>query len=77
MTQNTLFSSVPDGRSYRFKLTSTIGTNMAVNIADVVITSRENGALVENYVERILRLKKIDLEAGEVNDDADHTVFEC
>ena len=43
-------------QSYRSELTSTIGT---------ITASRENGVSVANYVERILRLKRRDLEAAE------------
>ena len=38
------------------------------NIIGVMIASRENWASVANYVERILRLKKRDLEAAEYVD---------
>ena len=44
---------------------STIGTTTAVNIVGVMIAIRENWASEANYVERILRLKKRDLEAAE------------
>ena len=37
----------------------------AAYIVGVMITSREDWAPVENYVVRILRLKKRDLEAAE------------
>ena len=38
---------------------------MADNIVGVMIVSTENWASVTNYVERILRLKKRDLEGVE------------
>ena len=56
MMQNTLFSSVQTGRAVAIT---------AANIVGVMIASRENLALVANYVERILRLEKTDLEAAE------------
>ena len=37
----------------------------AANIGGVTIANRENWASVANYVERFLRLKKRDLEAGQ------------
>ena len=49
--------------SYRSVLTSIIGTITVANIVGVTIAIRENWASVVNYVERILRLKKRDLEA--------------
>ena len=52
-------------QSYRSELTSTIGTITAANIVGVMIPSRENLASMVNYVERILLLKKGDLEATE------------
>ena len=52
-------------QSYRSELTTSIGTITAANIVDVMIASRENWSSVANYVERILRLKKKDLEAAE------------
>ena len=52
-------------QSYRSELTSTIGTITAANIVDIMIASRENWASVANYVKRIPRLKKTDLEAAE------------
>ena len=52
-------------QSYRYELTSTIGTITAANIAGVMIASRKNWTLVANYVERMLRLKKRDLEVVE------------
>ena len=44
---------------------SIIGMITATNIVGVVIARRGNWASVANYVERILRLKKRDLEAAE------------
>ena len=44
---------------------SVIGTITAANIVGFMIASRENWASLTNYVERILRLKKRDLEAAE------------
>ena len=41
---------------------STIETSTAANIVGVMIASRENCSSVANYVERILRLKKRDLD---------------
>ena len=38
---------------------------MVTNSVGVMITSRENWDPVVNYVERILRLKKRDIEAAE------------
>ena len=52
-------------QSYRSLVTPIIGTITAANIVAVIIASRENWALVACYVERILRLKKRDLEAEE------------
>ena len=52
----------PRWQSYRFILTSIIVT---ITTANIVRTSRENWAPVVNNVERILRLKKRDLEAEE------------
>ena len=52
-------------QSYRSVLLSIIGTTTAVNIVGVMIASREKWASVKKYVERILRLKKRDLEAAE------------
>ena len=49
-------------------LTSIIGTIMAANIVGVMIASRYNWASMPNYVERILRLKKRDLEAAGLDD---------
>ena len=52
-------------QSYRSVLMSIIGTITAGNIVGVMIASRENWASLANYVERILGLKKRDLEAAE------------
>ena len=52
-------------QSYQSILMSVIGTITAANIVGVVIASRENWASVANYVQRILRLKKRDLQAAE------------
>ena len=41
-----------------------IGTFATPNINGIVISSRENWASVANYVQWIVRLKKIDLEAA-------------
>ena len=49
---------------YRSVLTSINGTITVANIVDVMITSRENWASVANYLERILRLKKRNLETA-------------
>ena len=49
-------------QKYRSALTSIIEMIMAANIIRVMIMSRENWTLMANYVERILRLKKKDLE---------------
>ena len=62
--ENTVFECA-HGQSYRFVLTSIIGTITAANIVEIMIASRENWASVANYVEHILRLKKRDLEAAE------------
>ena len=64
MMQNSAFECAPL-QSHRSELMSTIGTIMAANIVEVMIVSSENPALVENYVKRILRLKKRDLEDAE------------
>ena len=64
MMQNTLLSSVPAGRAIVLTIT-TIETIKAINIVGVMITGRENSASVANYVERVLRLKKRDLETEE------------
>ena len=45
------------------ELTSAYGTIMAANIFGVLIAGRETWVSVENYVERILRLKNRELEA--------------
>ena len=52
-------------QSYRFILTSIIGTFTATNIVGVIIASRENQASMENYVAGILRLNKRDLDAAQ------------
>lgn len=52
-------------QSYRSVLTSIVGTITAANIVGVMIASSENWTSVVNYVERILRRKKRDLEAAE------------
>ena len=52
-------------QTYRSVLTSVIGTITAANIVGVMIASKENCASVANCVERLLRLKKSDLEAAE------------
>ena len=52
-------------QSYCSELTSTIETITAANIAGIMIASRANLALVVNYVERILGLKKRDLKAAQ------------
>ena len=44
---------------------SIIGTIKATNIVGVIIASKENWASVAKCVERILKLKKRDLEAAE------------
>ena len=43
---------------------SIIGTITAANIVGVMIASRENWTLVATYAERILGLKKRDIEAA-------------
>ena len=63
--EQTIFEC-PRWQSYRFILTSIIGKIRA----GITITSRENWALVSNYKERILRLKKRELEAAEHVDAA-------
>ena len=50
-------------QSYRSVLTSIIGTMTAANIVRVMIVSKEYWASVANYVERILKLNKRNLEA--------------
>ena len=50
---------------HRPKLTSAIGTITIANIIDVMIANRENCKSVANFVERILRLNRRDLEAAE------------
>ena len=62
MMQNTLCTRWQSNRS---ELTSAIGTITAANIVGVMDASRENWASVANYLERILMLKKRDLEAAE------------
>ena len=52
-------------QSYRPELTSTIGTNSTANIVGVMIRTSENWTAVANYLERIPRLNKRDLEAAE------------
>ena len=52
-------------QSYRFVLTSIIGTIKAANIFGLRIASGEYWPSVPIYVERILRLKKRDLEGAE------------
>ena len=52
-------------QSYRSVLTSIVGLITAANIVGVMTASSENWTSVVNYVERILRLKKRDLEAAE------------
>ena len=64
MMQNTLFSSVPAGLSCRSVLKLIIAKFTVANIVAVMIASRENFALVANYMEQIVRLKKRDLEAA-------------
>ena len=59
--KHTVFECV-GWQNYRSVLTATIGTMTATNIVGVMIAS---SASVENYVERILKLKKSDLEAVE------------
>ena len=49
----------------RSVLTSIVGTIMAANIIRLMIASNENWASVTSYGNRILRLKKWDLEATE------------
>ena len=66
MMQNTLLSIVPAAIQLNWtELTATIWTIKAANIVGIMITSRENWASVANYVERILRLKKREIEAVE------------
>ena len=51
-------------QSYRSELMLTFETIVAANIVGVMIASRGNRASVANYMERIVRLKKRDLEAA-------------
>ena len=62
--EDTVFESARR-QSYRSELTSTIRQITATNIVGIIIASRENWFSVANYVERILRLKRRDLEAEE------------
>ena len=52
-------------QSYRSKPTSITGTIASINIIGGMIASGESCISVTKYVERILRLKKKDLEAAE------------
>ena len=52
-------------QSYLSVLSSIFEAMTAANIVGVISTSMENWDSVANYVERILRLKKRDLEAAE------------
>ena len=62
-TEPTVFNCVR-WQSHRSELMSTIGKITAANIVEVMIASRENWALVANYEDGFLRLKRIDLEAA-------------